>query len=575
MVTLIADSETDGLLDSMTKLHMVQLGDADGEDVVIYSDISEELWRPLYLSGKLRSPVRPLKEGIARLRAADRVVFHNGICFDFEAVNRFFPWTIRREQLLDTLVMARLFDPEERVHTLRAWGERLGVAKGDYTGDFKVVDEEMLVYAEQDIVVGRALYRKVKEVLEWGCSCQLEHDVAWAIHLQELNGFAFDVERAKVLDAELRGQLAEIEGKLQEAFPPIERSLVFTPKVNNTKRGYRKGVPFTKRWLDPFNPASRAHIAERLQILGWKPKAFGKDGVPTVDEKVLSGIKLPNVDLLLKHFTLQKKLGMLADGKNAWLKMVKPDGRIYGRVNPNGACTGRMSHSKPNVAQVDKDHRMRSLWKPREGWKEVGCDAEGLEARMLAHYLARYDKGAFADRVVNGKKEDRSDVHSANVIALVKHGVLPKIALTTDLIPGREDGEKFFALSRNKTKAYLYALMYGAQDHKLGTMVKEHFREMHLAPPMVPPRELGALLRSALARAMRGLDLLTEAVQKTAQTRGYIIGLDGRHIKVRSRHAALNTLLQGGGAIVMKKALCLFMEAAPGNGLIHRVQLES
>ena len=403
MTTLIADSETDGLLDAMTRLHMLQIGDADGEDVVIYSDIPEALWKPLYDAGKLRSPVRPLKEGISRLAAADHVVFHNGICFDFEAVNRFFPGTIKREKLLDTLVMARLFDPEERVHTLRAWGERLGVAKGDYKGDFQHVDGNMLVYAEQDIVVGRALYRKVKEVREWGCACQLEHDVAWEIHLQELNGFAFDVKGAQALDAELRGELTDIEAKLQAAFPPIERSLVFTPKVNNRARGYQKGVPFTKRWKDPFNPASRAHIAERLQGLGWKPQAFGKDGVPSVDEKVLSSINLPNVDLLVKHFTLQKKHGMLSDGKNSWLKMVRPDGRIYGRVNPNGACTGRMSHSKPNVAQVDKDHRMRELWRPRDGWKEVGCDAEGLEARMLAHYLSRYDKGAFADRVVNGK----------------------------------------------------------------------------------------------------------------------------------------------------------------------------
>lgn len=548
MVIEIFDCESDGLLPDLTRLHCIQIGTAEGKDCTIYTDVTGLVSIPGVV-------FRPLVEGVERLRRADLCVAHNDLGFDMEAINRFFPGTIERTKLIDTLVLARLAEPEERNHSLDAWGQRTGTLKGSYKGDYQTFDDEFAAYAAQDIAAGRALWNRVKHTLEWGESAALEHEVAWWIIRQERNGFAFNRDAAVTLEADLRGELAALEEKLRGTFPPFQRSLTFTPKVNNSKRGYTKGVPFVKRWTEAFNPASRAHIAEALQALGWKPTEFGANGVATVDEKTLAGLSYPEAKTLAEYFKVLKRLGQLSDGKQGWLKVVKPDGRIYGRVNPNGARTGRMSHFSPNVAQADKDPRMRGLWTVRPGRKLVGCDAEGLEARMLGHYLARWDGGAFSQRVVAGSKDDRTDVHSVNLKALVDHRLLPPAAW------GDKDG---FKAGRDGAKTILYALIYGAGDWKLGETLKECLRDVatktgqkfRMALP--PSKELGRLVRKALSRAMVGIDKLEAAVKAAVKSRGYLIGLDGRHIPNKSEHAALNTLLQGGGAIVMKKALAIF-----------------
>ena len=521
MNTVIFDLESDGLLDAVTKVHCLQIGDADGDDAVVYCE---------------RGGFPSIAEGIARLRAADRVVGHHLIGYDFPVMERFYPGSLRRDQIYDTLVATRLLNPEERTNTLASWGERLGVAKGSFSGPWDVLTDEMIDYARNDVVVTRALYQHCRAKLEgWGESVALEHEVAWAINAQEVSGFGFDVAAAQDLDATLRGEMATLESELKSAFPPIAH--VTIAKATNRKLGIVKGQPRTK-W-EHFEPGSRHHIARRLQGLGWRPKDFGENGHPTVDEKTLVDLPWPEAALLLRYLRTQKMLGQVSDGKNGWLKMVTSEGRIHGRVNPNGACTGRMAHSRPNVAQADKDARMRALWIPRPGWKLVGCDADGLEARMLAHFLSRYDGGAFANRLLNGKSEDGTDIHSANRDALRKAG---------------------FQVDRNGAKTVLYALMYGAGDWKLAATVKGNLRELKLKPPTIPQKEMGLLIRRAIARSMVGIDKLTEAV-KGAAKRGYLIGLDGRHLLVRSDHAALNTLLQGAGAVVMKRALAIFMDS--------------
>jgi DNA polymerase-1 len=537
---LVWDVESDDLLPGLTRLWTIPIGTAEGTDVTVYAD------QPGYA---------PLSEGLARLSAAERLIGHNVVAFDYHAVNKVYPGTVRREQLWDTLVAARLLDPEERQHSLRAWGGRLGIAKGDYTGDFKSFTEDLVTYAIQDVHVTRAVYRKVREVETWGESFALEMDTAWAIDAQVSNGFCFNVEGARKLDGELRAELDKLQAELQAAFPPITHHIPYTPKATNRKMGYVKGQTIVKTVVETFNPASRKHVGKRLMALGWKPTKFGANGDPTVDEGTIAGLKIPQAAPLVAYFKTLKRLGQLADGDQGWLKVVTPAGRIHGYVNPNGACTGRMSHARPNVAQADKDPRMRALFGPRRGWKLVGCDAEGLEARMLGHYLARYDGGAFSERVVNGKKEDRTDVHSANLKALVEFKLLPDFAWTD---------AKGFKIGRDGAKTILYALMYGAGDRKLGATLHTIWRDLVAAgcpgkPPKVPVAELGKMVRKALARSMVGLDKLTARVAAVTKQNGYLIGLDGRHLAVRSEHSALNTLLQGGGAIVMKKALQLFM----------------
>ncbi len=488
-------------------------------------------------------------------------MWHNGLGYDFDVMERFFPGVLKIDRLIDTLVLARLAHPEERNHSLRAWGEKTGTMKGEYKGDFSVFDEELQTYAKQDVPAGRALFHKVKHVLDWGECVELEHRFARLMVLQERFGFPFNVKKAEELDLLLRAELDAMGAELQATFPPIERTAIFTPKVNNKARGYQKGVPFTKRWSEPFNPASRAHVAERLQILGWKPKAYGDNGVPTVDEKILSALPYPEARVLTRMFRLQKQLGMLSEGKSAWLKAVKPDGRIHGRVNPNGAVTGRCTHSNPNVAQADKkDKRMRELFEAPAGMVLVGCDAEGLEARTMAHFMARWDGGRYARIILEGSKSDKTDVHSLNLKALIKAGLIRA--------PKDELLEKWERL-RDGAKTILYAAAFGAKDRKLGSTLGQLWEDNRIKDRLrVPPAELGALVRKAVGTAMVGFNELNEAAQKRAKARGYLVGIDGRQMPVRSPHAALNVIAQGSGSVVMKKATVLLYDRALERGWV-------
>ena len=464
-----------------------------------------------------------LEEGISRLNDADRVVMHNGIGFDHPALAKF-GYNFPIDKIYDTLVASRLVDPTlEGGHSLRAWGERLGFPKGEYE-DWSKLSDEMIEYCKQDCQVTLKLYEKIHPIAEiYSSALALEHKVAQLIAQQERNGFGFDVSKAEELAATLYAERKDVEYKLQDIFPPIWKpSEIFTPVVDNKRLGYSKGCDLTKVDLQVFNPSSRQQIANRLiNKYDWKPKKFTPSGQPEINEGTLSTLKYPEAKELHKYLRIDKMIGMLG-GEKGWLRMVK-NGRIYGSVNPCGARTGRMTHRNPNVAQADSDPRMRELFIPRKGWKLLGVDADGLEARLLGHYLAKLDDGEFADRVVNG------DFHSFN--------------------------QQICELdSRHSSKTLFYAYMYGAGDGKIGQIVYDDrkYKGAKVAK--------GRATRKKLSEGIKGLGALSTNVRMAASERGYLLGLDKRHIQCPSPHTALNTLIQGAGAIVMKKALTIFAE---------------
>lgn len=551
---LLFDIESDGLLQEASKLHCIQVGSLDGTEVDIYADAL-----PGYPS---------LAEGLARLKAADRLIGHHVVGFDARLINKLYPDTIRHEQLVDTLILARLKDPEERAHRLADHGKRLGVHKGDYKGGWEVLTQDMIDYARQDIIVTRALWHSVKDVMTWGPVIEIEHRFAHVVSIMEDHGFLLDVPKAQELEAELRGDIAAETQKLRAIFPPRyvpERKggevVVTVPKRNDKSRGYTAGAEFCKVSLEIFNPGSRHQVADRLQGLGWKPREFGDNGVATLDETILNGLPFPEAKQLARLFSLQKQLGQLADGKSGWLKLVKPTNRVHGRVNSIGCAPGRCSHSTPNMAQVSKkDKRMRQVWIPRPGWKLVGSDAEGLQARGLAHYLARYDGGAYGTKIITGKKEDKTDEHSSNL------AVLPYLQAAFKAPPAT------FSKARDGSKRALYAVLFGASDPKLGWTIKDACHNAGIPVPKVPDRELGALARQGLFRSIKGFEKLSEAIQKRVKERGYLTSPSGRRIKVRSKHSALVFLLQGVEADVMKLAAGIFyFETCPQRGWVHGV----
>lgn len=291
----------------------------------------------------------------------------------------------------------------------------------------------------------------------------------------------------------------------------------------------------TKLKIVEFNPASRDHITNRLiKRYGWNPTVFTDGGKPKVDEKVISNLTYPEVPAILDYLLVDKLLGMLSEGKQAWLKK-EMNGRIYGSVNTGGAVTGRCTHSNPNLAQVPKvgkpfGKECRSLFEPTKGMVLVGCDASGLELRCLAHYMARWDKGAYAKVILEG------DIHSVNQQA----AGLP---------------------TRDNAKTFIYGFLYGAGDRKIGSIIKGTERE-------------GKKLRAKFLRNLPALGNLVTEVKKTAKERGWLRGLDGRRLHVRHMHAALNTLLQSAGALVMKMALVIADWLLQAEGLTPGVDYE-
>ena len=437
------------------------------------------------------------------LNDAEKIVGHNLIGFDVGVLDRVWNVHISRDHVVDTLYLSRLYNPsQEGGHSLRNWGAILG---GDGKIAFEDFDagltEEMVRYCIADVELTEQVHKWLalqlrKEGFSEKC-IDLEHNVGWTVTEQERNGFRLDIQYAEKLMMDLMFEMNNIEAELQAIFPPIVE-----------ERWSEKTGKQLKDKVTVFNPGSRKQIAERLQSLGVKFDKKTEKGNIIVDEKVLDGINLPEAKAVARYMMLQKRVAQI----DSWLKAVKDDGRVHGRVITNGAVTGRMTHQSPNMAQVPAvsapfGTECRSCWTVDEGNVLVGIDASGLELRMLAHYM---DDEDYTNEILNG------DIHTANQRAA-----------------GLE--------TRPLAKTFIYAFLYGAGDAKIGAIVGGN-------------SGTGRRLKERFLHNTPALEELRRRTDRQAQS-GILDGLDGRKLRVRSQHAALNTLLQGAGACVMKQAV--------------------
>lgn len=439
------------------------------------------------------------------LDSCDLIIMHNGICFDAPVLRKTWKISIMPSQVCDTLVLSRLLSPSMvGGHSLAAWGERLGFPKGEFSDWDGGLTPEMEEYCIQDTLVTEKLYKHLVSELKQQKfdqrSIDLEHKVQAIIAKQERNGFKLDERKATILLSELQTKLAAIEVSLQSIFP-----------TRVTERFSDKTGKKLKDKVEEFNPGSRKQIGERLIEKGWKPEKYTETGLPIVDEGTLDGVDIPEAKAINEYLMLQKRISQI----ESWLEYLKEDGRVHGQVFTNGAVTGRMTHNKPNMAQIPNSsspygHECRDLWIVEKGYKLVGIDASGLELRMLAHYM---QDDAYTREVVSG------DIHTANQKAA-----------------GLE--------TRNQAKTFIYAFLYGAGDAKIGKVVGAGAKE-------------GQKLKADFLKNTPSLKELREKVGRIAENTGTLPGLDGRRIHVRSAHAALNSLLQSAGAIVMKQALVI------------------
>lgn len=569
MKRLCFDIESNGLLDEVTLVHCIVTHDVDTNEVKSY--------RPHEIEAALKD-----------LADADVLIGHNIIGYDLIALKKLYDF-IYTGKVVDTLIMSRLASTNRPMHprcpktiwdehnqknktvgphTLMNLGFLAGVNKGDFGTDasWETFSEEMLKYCEQDVAVNVAVFDMLnRELRGFSDYCvDLEMEVAAIIAQQQRNGWYFDIKKAMHLVNELNEKVVELEDGVHKTFRPLAKvvkEIQPRKKVDGTLssvglkflKDYEDVIPlpeshqgamsieytsgaFTRIDWPEFNLGSRQQIVQQLEHRGWKPKQHTENGTAIISEPVLESIKdeFPEASLLADYFMVTKRLSMI----NSWVENYNDNtGRLHGYVNTLGAVTGRCTHSGPNLAQVPASKvckktgdilwgfegaygaDCRSLFTVPKGFKQVGCDASGLELRCLAHYM---NDEAYSDLILNG------DIHTYN--------------------------QKAAGLElRAQAKTFIYAFLYGAGDAKIGSIVGGSSRQ-------------GKALKKAFLDNTPALKALRENVLLAAE-RGWLKGIDGRRIRVRSAHAALNSLLQSCGAIIMKVALVIIHREAVAQGL--------
>lgn len=552
---LVFDIETNGLLPKVSKLHTM---------------VTKSL-------GGAQRIVRDPWDAVMLLNSAPAIIGHNIVSYDIPALEHLTKLKVTCPKIVDTMVLSRLAFPMLRAwdfvkkpkglpvnkygsHSLKAWGFRLGVLKGEFgetEGAFDAWSQDLENYCIQDVEVTAALYNHLLGADLPALAVGIETELQEIIAHQERHGFAFDSKACQLLVADLQQRRDKLLVELQEQFPPIPPRLVGVYKNQEAKakrimdaQGLTgtpeqnlnvleaQGIKFKWTKEIPFNPASDQQVAKRLMDMGWVPTDFTETGQPSVDEDTLSAVAdaYPAAKPLIEYSMLDKRLGQMVHGKNAWLKLVGEDGRMHGRANTMGTVTFRFTHSTPNMGQVPScrlpyGRECRSLFHVPAGHALVGCDVSGLELRVLGHYLARLDGGKFIEELVVG------DIHTRNK-------------------------EAAGLASRDQAKTFIYALLYGAGDAKIGEIVCPAGTNVSTL------RKTGGTLKKKFLNQTPALRRLTTDIQRKVARFKTLKAIDGRTIQIRSAHSALNALIQCTGSIIVKAATVLFRRNMEAAGLI-------
>ena len=551
---LVLDLESNGLLPVMDTIHCIVLRDLDTGNIISCAD------QPGYHS---------LETALDFIKEASLLVFHNGIKFDLPAIKKVYPGFQLKPDVkyYDTLIVSHVMWPElEPIdaakfshiprkyfgrHSLAAWGERLGVSKINFKEESKKDNDgienvwdkwtaTMQTYCEGDVEVSTRLYEYLScQELDSRC-LELEHEFALVMAQQETFGFPFNEKAAYALVNTLKARRSELEDELQTTFPPIEK-----------ERWSEKTGKQLKTEVTVFNPASRTQISQRLTTkypeITFESTEKGK---PKVDDDVLEalGQKYPEAKLLAEYQLFNKRLGQIAEGKEAWLNhcRIYNDGRIHGEVITNACISGRCSHKRPNMAQVPSvghafGAECRALFYAPDGWLLVGADASGLELRALGSWLAYFDDGEYA-RLVS---TEGFDIHTYNAKLFGIYDGVGEISKAT----------------RDLSKRLIYCILYGGGAKKTGSIISPDESED-------TQYKQGKKTIDTFYRNLPAIKKLKDLIEERITQRGYLTGIDGRRLQIRSKHSALNQLLQSTGAIAVKKATTILYDDLSNEGLV-------
>lgn len=478
------------------------------------------------------------------------------------------------EQIVDTLILSRLVNYKlTGGHSLDNWGKILKCPKIKFS-EFDRYSEEMAVYCEGDTETNLLIYKTLeRHLLRFHESLMIEQLTAIYMQEAETTGFYFNIEKAKRLHKLICFRLEKLTEILQRDFPPRSKLIKEITPVK-TKHGtlsqihfkwettgdltpYSEGATFSRFEWEYFNPGSSKQKVERLNELGWKPIEKTKGHIQCIKDLMMAkrkkdNLKVKELEEKLKYFEvygwttsetnletipkdspestkrlltytiLDSRRSTLEEWFNAFNENTH---RIHGNFNTIGAWSGRMSHSGPNMANIPSPKSrlgslMRTYWTTQPDRILVGVDADGIQLRVLAHYM---EDEAFINGLVSGSKHDGTDVHSLNRRALGLN----------------------ICKTRDHAKTFIYAWLLGASRPKVADILSCSLSEAKQAS-------------DSFLSAYPGLKKLKTRTIPTDATNGYFLGLDGRAVICYDEHLMLAGYLQNGEAVIMKKALSIW-----------------
>ena len=518
---LAFDIETNGLLNSVSKVHCVAIVDLDTGEAAAY--------------GPDQIPT-----ALAHLGRAVYLTGHNVCGFDLEVLRRLYGWTPPTGvKVVDTLIVSRLIfsdisalddqagamgDPPLGVlrgrHSLEAWGQRLGIPKvGADIVDWSTFTPAMRERCEGDTVLTRALWQFLQPGGYSQTALELEYRVAGVVDQIVADGVPFARASAERLATQWQARRDALENELARQF---------------------SGVNFS----------SREQLGKLLESRGWVPEhRTEKTNAAKIDDDTLESISeaYPEFSGLAEHYILGRRLGQLVNGPRSWCENVGDDNRIHGGIIPIGTPHFRAAHAGPNLAAVPNPKKQkpfatecRALFRAPAGWKIVCSDQAGLQDRGLAHYLARYDGGAYA---ATFSDPNALDTHWRSTAAL---GMI-------DALTARDKGNALHETLRDGAKRFRYAFLYGVGAVKAGIIIADTIRAAqrvdadvgralaqrffggNLHPNETALKQVGRTALNNFEAALPGLRQLRERLQTFVGDRGFLPGLDGR--KFRRAHS--------------------------------------
>lgn len=466
-------------------------------------------------------------------------------------------------EYVDTKVIGSLVDPEfSGTHSLAEWGRRVNAPKDDYQARCKEAgidpwakySEEMGEYCKQDVSTLRKVHRyqqsRYLDKHDWTLSLALEHRISAVMAWQEFNGVWFDYHAAEALQDRMEREIREhtdfcsplikpkcIEGTAvaavfkKDGAPSANAWKALGMDPDNPVEGLIQG-PFTRVSFSEYDLNSRQQVVKLLQLHGWKPTEYTEKGNPKFTEESITASVGPVGKALAERFVTISRLSTVRN----WMAKVRSDGRISAKAFAQATPTGRMRHSiVVNVPRPGTKWgpELRSLFgvEPVEGRVLVGVDASQLELRMLAHYM---NDPAYTKKLLE------SDIHWYNVQLM---GLVP---MDVDRVQDHSPTGLLHEEYRNVAKTFIYGLIYGAGDEKIGSIVA------HLEGWSGTSAD-GKLLRGRFFKGLPKLAKLLERISEASKKK-WLLGMDGRRLYIRHDHAGLNLLMQAGGSIVVKAA---------------------